>query len=58
MRGSDALLSLAPVAACSDGTSPRPLIFRYKQILPGGAYGSGYGAFIIDLHTYVYRAVP
>ena len=29
-----------------------------QQLQPGGAYGSGYGDFIIDLHTYVYRAVP
>jgi hypothetical protein len=33
------------------------LHLRQLTTLAGGAYGSGYGDFIMDLHTYTYRAV-
>jgi hypothetical protein len=27
-----------------------------QQMPPGGPFGSGYGDFIMDMHTYSYRA--
>lgn len=40
------------------GTRSRgELQLRQLPTLGGGAYGSGYGDFIMDLHTYTYRAV-